>query len=229
MRNIKILTVLFGLLALFSGVYTLPAKEQKYDNKEVKAHMDLLAEVQNDENESDGYPSALQTEDDEGHEQEDDDGNIIFALLQLGDDGAVTQEDSNEADTQKWFKIIFRGIRHIRRICKVFNRYSRTMQAEMQNADDGDEELAKNFLKRVANAQEDDAEAQFFKRLFRKIRKAWHRGKRFFKKKVFKKIRKIWRRGRRFFKKKFFKNIRRGVGRFCHCYRNIRKCIRRHG
>ena len=210
MRNIKTLTVLFGLLALFSGAYTLPAKEQKDDNKEVKALMDLLAEVQDDENESDGDLSALlQTEDDEGSEQEDDDGNIILALLQdeeEGDDGAVTQEDSDEADTQRRFGRIFRGIRHVRGICKKLSRYSRylnyftRMYAEMQEADDGDEELAKNLLKRIANAQEDDAEAQFFRRLFRKVRS-----------------------------KRFFKKIRRGVGRFYRCCKNIKRCIRRLG
>ena len=247
MKNIKTVTVLFGLFALFSVAYTVSAKEQKDDNKEVKSLMeellkgvvvqmqeddnqqssvqlqsamrDLLAEVQDDENESDGDLSALlQTEDDEGSEQEDDDGNIILALLQdeeEGDDGAVTQEDSDEADTQGWFKRIFRGIRRfggrVRGICNKVNRYSRylnclpRMQAEMQKADDGDEELAKNLLKRIANAQEDDAEAQFFRRLFRKARKIWGRGRRFFKK------------------------IRRGVGRIYRGYRNIRKCIRRNG
>ena len=56
-------------------------------------------------------------------------------------------------------------------ICRKVNKYSRfincfsRMQAEMQKADDGDEDLAKDMLKRITNLQEEggdgDAEAQF--------------------------------------------------------------------
>ena len=46
----------------------------------------------------------------------------------------------------------------------------------MQKADDGDEDLAKDMLKRIANLQEDcgdgDAEAQFLQRIFRRVRKS---------------------------------------------------------
>ena len=49
------------------------------------------------------------------------------------------------------------------------------MQAEIQKADDGDEDLAKDMLKRIANLQEEggdsNAEAQLFRRVFRRARR----------------------------------------------------------
>ena len=50
------------------------------------------------------------------------------------------------------------------------------MQAEIQKADEGDEDLAKDILKRIANLQEEgwdgDVEAQFLRRIFRRVRKS---------------------------------------------------------
>ena len=234
MRNIKTLTVLFSLLALISVAFTVPAEEQKDDNEEVKTLMedllkgvvvqmqgdddqqslqsamrDLLAEVQQGEGDDD-LSALLQDEEDEGSKQEDDDGDAIRALLQDDED-----EDDNGAVTQGFFRKLFGGIRRFtgrfRGIWNKVNRYGRylkcipRMQAEMQRADEGDEELAKNLLKRIANAQEDDAEAQFFKRLFKGVRK-------------------IWKRGR-----SFFKRVRSRFGRIYRGYKTVRRCIRRYG
>ena len=241
MRNIKTLTFLLGLYALLSVAYTLPAKEQQGENEEVKSLMerllkgvvvqmqedddrqssvelqsvmrDLLAEVQDDEGDDDLLALLQDDEDDEIRKQDDDDDDIL-ALLQDEDEdegGAVAKQENDEADTQGWFKKIFRGIRRfggrVNGICKKVNKYSQYlnclpgMQAEMQKADEGDDELAKDLLKRIANVQEDDVEAQFFKRLFRRAKRIWRGGKRYFKK------------------------IRRGIGRIYRGYKKIRRCI----
>ena len=106
---------------------------------------------------------------------------------------------------------------HVVKICKKVNRYSRflncisRMQAEIQKADDGDDDLAKGVLIRIANLQEEgmanNAEAQFFQRVLRRVRRF---------------VRRYWRRPRR-----LYRRVRRGLGRLIHGYRRIRHCVRK--
>ena len=197
-------------------VMQMQEDDDKQSSVELQSAMrDLLGEVE--EEDDDGVvESALLQDESEAREEGDD----ILALLQdedeeEGDGVQVQEEDDGDVETQGWFRKIFSGIRkfggRVNRICKKVNRYTRytkclpRMQAEMQKADDGDEELAKDLLKRIANVQEDDVEAQFFKRIFKRARKVWGRGRRWFKK------------------------IRRGIGRVYRGYRNIKRCFRRYG
>ena len=173
---------------------------------------DLLALLQEDD-------------DDDGARRQDEDGDDLLAFLQEDDnddDGAVMQEGDDEggdAIEQGWFGRIFRGIRRfggrVRNVCNRVSRYSRAlnclprMQAEVQKAQEGDDELARDLLRRIANLQQEggdgDAEAQFFKRIFKGVRKFFKRG-----------------RG-------IFRGIRRRVGGLVRGYRGIRRCMRRYG
>ena len=84
---------------------------------------------------------------------------------------AQDEDDRGDATLQGWLGTIHRIKNQALQICRKVNKYSRfincfsRMQAEMQKADDGDEDLAKDMLKRIANLQEEggdgDAEAQF--------------------------------------------------------------------
>ena len=203
---------------LMKGVVVqMQEEEDQQSSAELQSAMrDLLVEVQDDDEDRD-MSALLQDESDETKaRKEDDDDDDILALLQgeeedNGGDGAEVQDD---VETQGWFGKVFKGIRRfggrVNKVCKKVNKYTRylkclpRMQAEMQKADDGDDELAKELIKRMANAQEDDADAQFFRRIFKRARK-------------------VWRRGRRYFKK-----IRSGVGRIYRGYKNIRNCVRRY-
>ena len=128
MRNIKAFTVLFGLLALISVAYTMPAKKQQQSSVKLqKAMRDLLAELQDEEGDGD-LSALLQSEEDEGREQEDNDGDDILALLQdeEGDNGVANAQE-NDAEAQ-FFKIIRATIRRrfrrrlrrcLRRFCRI--------------------------------------------------------------------------------------------------------------
>ena len=198
----KTVAILFGVLAIISVAYTLPTKEQDDDGGDVKTFMEDLMKgvvVQMQEEEDQQSSAELQSAmrdllvEDESDEtkarKEDDDGDDILALLQdeeedNGGDGAEVQDD---VKTQGWFSKLLKGIRkyggRVNKVCNKVNKYTRylkclpKMQAEMQKADDGDDELAKELIKRMANAQEDDADAQFFKRIFKRARKVWKRSR----------------------------------------------------
>ena len=201
-------------------VVQMQEEEEQQTSAELQSAMrDLLVQAQDEDEDEGGKLMALLQED-----SGEDDGDNLLALLQEGDDdeegGEVqgNEEDEGDAEMQGWFSRVVGGIRRfggrVNGICKKVQRYTRytkclpRMQAEIERADEGDDELAKDLLRRIANVQEDgdgDAEAQFFKSIFKKARRIWGRGKRFFKK------------------------IRRGVGRVYRGYRNIRRCIKRYG
>ena len=186
---------------------------------------DLLAQAQGDDEDGRDLLALLQDEsgDDGAREEDDDDDGEILALLQEEDednDGLIQGDDDEEGDVkmQGFFSKIFSGIRRfggrVNKVCNKVKKYTRYanclpgLQAELQKADDGDDELARDLLKRIANVQEDgdgDAEAQFFRRLFKRVRRVWGRGRRFFRK------------------------IRGGIGRIYRGYKKIRRCIGRRG
>ena len=125
---------------------------------------DLSALLQGDEEGDDGV-----------QEQEDDDnGDDILAFLQDDDGFAEVQDedDGGDATSQGWLSAICMIGSCAIQVCRKVNKYSRFincipgMQAEVQKADDGDEDLAKNMLKRITDLQEEggdsDAEAQLF-------------------------------------------------------------------
>ena len=82
------------------------------------------------------------------------------------------------------------------------------MQAEMQKADEGDDDLAKDLIRRIAKLEQDggegDAEAQFFGKIFRGVRKFFGRGR------------------------KIFRGLKRRVGGLVRGYRRVRNCMRRY-
>ena len=166
--------------------------------------------------------ALLQEEgDDAARRQDDEGGDDDLAFLQDGDDdeGAVIQDEDEggEAIEQGFFGRIFRGIRRfggrVRKVCNRVNRYSRAlnclprMQAEMQKADEGDDELAKDLLRRIANLQQEggegDAEAQIFGKLFKRVRGFFGRGR------------------------KMFRGLKNRVGGLVRGYRRVRTCMRR--
>ena len=213
-------------------VVQMQEDENQQSSAELQTAMrDLLAQTQEGDEDGGDLLALLQDEsnDDGAREEEEDDGDILALLqgeddgddgvIQDDDDGLIQDEDEGgDAKLQGFFSRIFRGIRRfggrVNKVCNKVRKYTRYakclpgLQAELQKADEGDDELAKDLLKRIANVQEDgdgDAEAQFFKSLFRRVRKVWGRGRRFFKK------------------------IRRGVGRIYRGYKKIRRCIGRRG
>ena len=175
------------------------------------------------QDDDDGLLALLQEEGegDDGARRQDDDGGDLLSFLQDDDnnDGVEMQDDEGgDAIEQGFFGRLFGKIRRfggrVRNVCNRVSRYSRAlnclprMQAEMQKADDGDDDLAKDLLRRIANLQgedDGDAEAQFFKSIFRGVRKLWKRGR------------------------SAFKRIRRRVGGLVRGYRNVRRCMRRYG
>ena len=195
------------------------------------AMRELLAEVQEDED----------SKDNGAREQQEGDGGDILALLQEDDDdngGAVQAEDEEggEAQVQGRLTNFFRTIRRfgdkINGICRTVTTYTRylrclpTMEAEMQTEEDGDEKLATDLLKRIANLQEDsdgDAEAQLFGRVFRRARR--------FTRRLFKRGRRIYHHGRRLFNRgrRFVSKVRRGIGRLYRGYKKISSCVKRIG
>ena len=94
------------------------------------------------------------------------------------------------------------------------------MQAAIQKADEGDEDLAKDTLKRITNLQKEggdgDVEAQFLRRIFRRVSKS---------------VRRFLRRPMRIYRRirKRYSRIRRMFGRMVHGYRKIRSCVRSFG
>ena len=134
-----------------------------------------------------------------------------MAFLQGDDDQFAEVQDDNDggdATTQGWLSAIRFGIRAFRIIRKCIPR----MQAKMQKADEGDEDLAKDMLKRIANLQEEggdgDVEAQFLRRIFRRVRKS---------------VRRFLRRPMRIYRRirKRYSRIRRMFGRMVRGYRKI--------
>ena len=210
-------------------VVQMQEDENQQSSAELQTAMrDLLAQAQEGDEDGGDLLALLQdgSDDDGAREEEEDDGDILALLQGDGgdiqdddDDGLIQDEDEGgDAKLQGFFSRIFRGIRRfggrVNKVCNKVRKYTRYakclpgLQAELQKADEGDDELAKDLLKRIANVQEDgdgDAEAQFFKSLFRRVRKVWGRGR------------------------KFFKKIRRGVGRIYRGYKKIRRCIGRRG
>ena len=180
--------------------------------------------LQDEENEGDDLLALLQEEgdgDDGARRQGDEGDDSTLAFLQDDDDGAVMQEDENEggdAIEQGFFGRIFSGIRRfggrVRSVCNRVSRYSRAlnclprMQVEMQKADEGDDDLARDLLKRIANLQQDggegDAEAQLFGKIFRGVRKFIGRGR------------------------KVFKRIRGRIGGLVRGFRGFKRCVGRY-
>ena len=185
------------------------------DNDDVQRQDDGDGGREQEEGEDgDGLLALLQDDEEEegGARRQDEDDNDV----EMQDDG-----DGGDAAEQGWFSKIFRKVRRfggrVRNVCNRVSRYSRAlnclprMQAEMQRADDGDDDLAKDMLRRIANLQgedDGDAEAQFFGKLLRGFRG----------------IRKFWKRGR-----KMFKRVRRRFGGVVRGYRGIKRCVRRYG
>ena len=179
--------------------------------------------LQDDEDEGDGLLALLQEEEDGGdgaRRQNDEGDDSTLTFLQDDDDGAVMQEDEDgggDAIEQGLFGRIFSGIRRfggrVRSVCNRVSRYSRAlnclprMEVEMQKADEGDGDLARDLLRRIANLQQDggegDAEAQLFGKIFSRVRGFLGRGR------------------------KVFKRIRRRIGGLVRGYRGFRRCIRR--
>ena len=199
---------------------------------------DLLSQIQEDENDSEALKQedddnddnllALLQEDEEGGDdargQEDSDIGDVLLQDDSDDDSAELQDndDGDDAIEQGFLTSFLGKIRRfggrVVKVCRKVNKYSRylnclpRMQAEMQKADDGDDDLAKDMLRRIANKQQDDgddAEAQFFRRIFRRARRIFRR---------------YVRKPRR-----FIRRVRRGVGRLIRGYRRIRQCVRRYG
>lgn len=78
------------------------------------------------------------------------------------------------------------------------------MKAEMQKADDGDEDLAKDMLRRIANKQQDDGdnvETQFFRKFIKMVKRK---------------------------PKQFMRKVRQYVGHLLRAYKKMRQCIGRH-
>ena len=218
-----------------SFVAQVQEEEDQKSSAELERYLDgRLSQVQDDDDDSDvlkqenddsndGLLAFLQEEEEGGDDaqvQEDNDnGDDLLALLQDDDDGAEAQDDDGGdfAIEQGWFSVLRRFGGRVVKVCKKVNRYSRflncipRMQAEMQKADEGDDDLAKDMLKRIANLQEDggdgDAEAQFFRRIFRRARRY---------------VKRYWKRPRR-----LYRRIRQRVGRLVRGYRSIRRCVRK--
>ena len=139
-----------------------------------------------------------------------------MAFLQ-GDDDQFAEvqddDDGGDATSQGWLSAIRFGIRAFQIIRKCIPR----MQTEIQKSDDGDEDLAKDMLKRIAKLQEEggdgDVEAQFLRRVFRRVKKSVRR--------FLRRPMKIYRRIR-----KRYSKIRRMFGHMVRDYRRIRGCVR---
>ena len=179
----------------------------------------LLALLQEEEGEEGDNDGARKQDD-----ADENDGDDLLALLQEeeddGGDGAEVQDDGEEggdAITQGWFGKLFRGIRRfggrVNRVCNKVGRYTQAlkclprMQAEVQKAEEGDDELAKDLIRRIVKVQQeggDDAEAQFFGKILRKARGFFKRG-----------------RG-------FIRGIRNRVGRIYRGYKGIKNCVRQY-
>jgi hypothetical protein len=222
-------------------------EDQKTSAAELESTLDgLMSQIQDDDDQDsdalsqedngsdDDLSALLQGEEEEGddgaQEQEDNDNDEdLLTFLQGDDELAEVQDDDDGGDATSqgsWFSAIRRASNYAVRICRKVNRYSRfvkclpRMQAEMQKADDGDEDLAKDMLKRIANLQEEggdgDAEAEFFGRLLKKpsrfVRRFLSR-----RKKIYRKIRRRYSR------------IRQRFGSMIRGYRRIRNCVRRLG
>ena len=207
-----------GLLAL------LQEEENGGDGARRQDDEEEGGRLQDDEDEGDGLLALLQEEEDGGdgaRRQNDEGDDSTLTFLQDDDDGAVMQEDEDgggDAIEQGLFGRIFSGIRRfggrVRSVCNRVSRYSRAlnclprMEVEMQKADEGDDDLARDLLRRIANLQQDggegDAEAQLFGKIFSRVRGFLGRGK------------------------KVFKRIRRRIGGLVRGYRGFRRCIRRY-
>lgn len=145
---------------------------------------DLLALLQEEDEENDG---ALK--------QDDEDGDNLLALLQDdNDDDAELQDDDDGDDAieQRWQRRLYRYLKCLPK-----------MKPEMRKADNGDEDLAKDMLRRVANKQQDDgdtAETQFFRKLIKLVKRK---------------------------PKQFMQKVRQYIGRLLRTYRKMKKCIGR--
>ena len=180
-------------------VVQMQEEEEQQTSVELQSAMrDLLAGVQDEDEEGDG-----------------------LALLQEGDDdiGAGQFDSGSDAEMQgglsKIFGLVHRFSGRVNSMCNQVKKYSKylvclpKMQAEIERADEDDDELGKDLLRRIANVQDGDAEAQFFKRMFRGAKKLFN---------------KIKRRGT-----KTYNKIRSSVGRVYRAYKGIRRCIKRIG
>ena len=217
-------------------------EEDQKSSAELENSLDgLLSQAQDDDDDGDALVQegddgndnllALLQDDVEGsdgaQEQEDDDNEEDLLALLQGDAEEQDDDDGGDAVSQGWLTTIGMIGRKVVRVCRKVNRYSRLLkcipgaQAEMQKADDGDEDLARDMLKRIAKLQEEggdsDAEAQFFRKIFRRARRF---------------VRRHWRRPRKFIRRirrRFRKTVRRGFGRAIRFYRMFKRCARRFG
>ena len=91
-------------------------------------------------------------EGDNGSQEQEDKISYILAFLRDGDGFAEVQDkdDGGDATSQRWFGTMHRIKNQVLWICRKVKKYSRLfinclprMQAEMQEADDGDEDLAR--------------------------------------------------------------------------------------
>ena len=127
--------------------------------------------LQDYEDEGNGLSALLQEEGDggDGARRQDDEGDdSILAFLQEDDDGAVIQENEDgggDVIEQGFFGRIFSGIHRFGgRIRNIYNRVSRyscalnclsRMQVKMHEADEGDDDLARDLLRSIANLQQE--------------------------------------------------------------------------